>query len=219
MSVEDYGRASDIQTIRGTKVVKGRALSNEEIKQLFDSIDTSTLIGKRNRAMLAVLYLGGLRRSEIVGLKIKDFANNELKIHGKGNKERIVPLGEDAVQAINDWIAQRGDRDQDGPLFLAINRHGEMRFHPMTDQAVLYILQNLAAKAHVKHFSPHDMRRTYISDLLDVGNDIVTVQHLAGHSNVTTTAKYDRRGEAAKQKAAQTLHIPTNNSQEEQQSS
>ena len=75
----------------------------------------------------------------------------------------------------------------------------------MTDQAVLYLLQKRAAEAGVKSFSPHDCRRTFISDLLDAGVDLVTVSQLAGHSSPLTTARYDRRGEEAKRKAVELL--------------
>jgi len=93
-------------------------------------------------------------------------------------------------------------------LFYAVNKGGEILMHRMTDQAVLYILRKRAAEAGVAQFSPHDLGRSFISDLLDAGADISTVQQLANHANVQTTVRYDRRGEVAKQKAARLLHVP-----------
>jgi site-specific recombinase XerD len=78
----------------------------------------------------------------------------------------------------------------------------------MTDQAVLLLLRRRAAEAKVAAFTPHDLRRSFISDLLDAGADMVTVQRLAGHANVQTTAKYDRRGEEAKRRAEELLKVP-----------
>jgi site-specific recombinase XerD len=78
----------------------------------------------------------------------------------------------------------------------------------MTDHAIWKMVQKRAAQAGVKKFSPHDLRRSFCSDLLDLGADIAVVQQLAGHANISTTARYDRRGEKAKQKASEMLLVP-----------
>ena len=94
------------------------------------------------------------------------------------------------------------------PLFCPILKNGSIQKRRMTDQAIYLILQKRAMQAGVLHCSPHDLRRSFVSDLLDREIDIVTVQQLAGHANVSTTARYDRRGERAKVKAANALHLP-----------
>ncbi len=92
-----------------------------------------------------------------------------------------------------------------GALLCPISKGGQIQIRHMTSQAVLLIVKKRAEEAGVESFSPHDFRRTFCSDLLDAGVDIVTVQKLAGHSSPVTTAKYDRRGEETKRKAVQKL--------------
>ena len=89
-----------------------------------------------------------------------------------------------------------------------ISQIGEITVRRMTDQAIYAILQTRAKKANIKAFSPHDLRRTCVSDLLDAGVDISVVQQFVGHANVNTTARYDRRGEHSKRRAAKSLHVP-----------
>ena len=95
-----------------------------------------------------------------------------------------------------------------GPLFYPIRKGGAIQQRQITNQAIYNMLQDRAKQAGIPHCSPHDLRHSFISDLLDRGADIVTVQGLAGHSSVETTASYDRRGERAKKKAIGLLHVP-----------
>jgi integrase len=142
-------------------------------------------------------------------LDISDFtaATGMLVVrHGKGNRDRVVYATNGAADALADWLAVRGD--EAGPLFLPVNKGGVVGGHRLTGQAVLYILRRRAVRSGVTRLTPHDLRRTFISDLLDLGADISTVQRLAGHAQVTTTTRYDRRGEATKRRASELLHVP-----------
>ncbi|HEX2913499.1 MAG TPA: tyrosine-type recombinase/integrase [Chloroflexia bacterium] len=212
MEAEDYRRAADVKLIKSETLPRGRALLRGEIIAILDTCAADTgPAGARDAAIFAVLYAAGLRRSEVVKLTLADYDHESgaLTIRaGKGNKDRVVYLGADgAGQALEDWLTLRGT--ESGLLFCPVNKAGRIVLgQTMTDQAVLKLLKKRATQAGVRAFSPHDLRRTFISDLLDAGADIVTVQKLAGHADVSTTARYDRRGEVAKRKAASLLHVP-----------
>lgn len=126
--------------------------------------------------------------------------------NGKGGQDRTVYLPSVASALVEDWLVVRGKSP--GPLLCPIRKGGRLELRRMTPQAVLLIVQKRALEAGVASFSPHDFRRTFCSDLLDAGTDIVTVQKLAGHASPVTTAKYDRRGEETKRKAVERLEIP-----------
>jgi len=169
----------------------------------------SSPAGVRDAALIACLYGAGLRRSEAVALDLSCFNSEtgELTIHGsKGRKSRLGYATNGSADALADWLQLRGN--DPGALFFAVNKGGKIVAHRMTDQTVLYILKKRGWQAGVASFSPHDLRRSFISDLLDAGADISTAQQLAGHSNMQTIAHYDRRGEATKRKAAELLHVP-----------
>lgn len=154
-----------------------------------------------------MLYAAGLRRAEIIALDLGDFdANGKLKIKGKRSKERTAYVNDEALDALTDWIALRGSSG--GALFCRINKGASIIPGRLTTQVIYNLLTKWGAEAGVEDFSPHDFRRTFISELLDRGADIATVSKMAGHANVTTTARYDRRPEEAKQKASKLLHLP-----------
>jgi integrase/recombinase XerD len=208
ISSDHMTRACSIDPVRGSRVVKGRALSQGELRALFDVCDPSTAGGARNAALIGILYGCGLRRAESILLQLEHFdaTTGKLTVKGKGNKERHVYVSNGSRDALDAWLVHRGD--QPGPLFLPVNKGGTIISRRMTDQAVAELVIRLAARANVATFSPHDLRRSMISDMLDAGADIVAVQALAGHSSPAVTAKYDRRGERARRKAAELIHVP-----------
>lgn len=210
MSADEYQKAADLDGIDGETLPAGRAGSAGEIAALFAACERDpSPSGARDAAMLCCMYPGGLRRSEVVGLDLSDYnpEGGALTVrHGKGNKARIVYLTNGARRAMADWIAIRGS--EPGALFYAINKGGRMIPGRINNQAIYTMLQKRSALAGVAEFSPHDLRRTFVSDLLEAGADISTVAKLAGHASIQTTSRYDKRPEAAKAKAAGLLHVP-----------
>ena len=200
--------------------------------------DDHTPAGARDAAIIGIMYAAGLRRDEVVRLGVSDLdpETGMLIIHGKRSKQRTAYLTNGAADALNDWIAIRGP--QAGALFVEVNKGGKVlieresmvvkpfkkiggvdvpnkkagqtiyRGGALTSQAVYNMLYKRAEQAGIKNFSPHDLRRTFISHLLDKGADIATVSKMAGHANIQTTARYDSRPEEAKRKAAELLHVP-----------
>ena len=212
MSADDYARAVDIASVRGDSPLRGRVLKASEMAALFRACKhDSSPAGARDAALIAILAGTGLRRSEAVALDLADFDPDITSLQvrqGKGRKSRTVYLPDGAAAVLMAWLVLRGS--EPGALLCPVRRGGHTIVRRMTDQAVMLIIQKRADQARIAALSPHDFRRTFITDLLNSGADILTVQNLAGHASPSTTSKYDRRGEAAKRKAVQLLHIPFN---------
>lgn len=209
---EAYRHAADLPPVRGSSRLQGRALTAGELRALFATCAAAPgAAAARDAALLAVLYGGGLRRGEVVALDLADYddSSGALRVQqGKGRKPRTAYLTGAGAAALTAWLHSRGTAA--GPLFLRVRRGGHMDPHMrrMTDQSVYDIVRRRAAQAGVPRFSPHDVRRTFISDLLDAGADLAAVQRLAGHADSAATARYDRRGAAAERRAATLLHVP-----------
>ena len=161
-----------------------------ELEELFAACDTSTSLGQRNLAILEVLYATGTRVSELINIKLEDinFSEKQIKVLGKGNKERIVFLGEYAVDALEDYL-------NDGYLFLNkynldyvfLNHLG----NKITRRGIEDILTKLIKKTSIdKKISPHMIRHSFATHLLNEGCDLESVQEMLGHESISATAIY-----------------------------
>jgi len=210
MTVEAYQRAIDVKSIRGEgpSQAAGRALKEGEKTAILSvcRADDSPA-GPRDAAIFGLTVYAGLRRAEIAGLHLEDYNADDqvMRVLGKGNKTRSVPLTGGLVDALDEWLALRGK--QAGFLFLAVNKGGRVLEKGISDAAIYNLLLKRAQQAGVKRFTPHDGRRTFASDVLDAGADVIVVQKLMGHADANTTGKYDRRGERAKAQAVNRLHM------------
>jgi integrase/recombinase XerD len=197
MLIEELIENDPTALIEGPKL--GRklpdTLSYLEIVKLLDAIDLSTSEGARNRAMLEVLYSSGLRVSELVDLKLSNvhFDMGFLKIVGKGNKERLVPIGRDAMKYMKIYIDDvRGKPPHKYPqkgqeIFVFLNRNGRK----LTRVMIFTIIRNLVKVVGIKKaISPHTFRHSFATHLIEGGADLRAVQEMLGHESITTTEIY-----------------------------
>lgn len=166
-------------------------LTIEEIDLIIKAIDLSTNEGQRNRAIIEVLYGSGLRVSELINIKLSDMHIDEryMLIRGKGNKQRLVPISDEAVKQIGLWLMDRNlmtikPSNED---YLFLNRRGAK----LTRVMILTIVKRLAAAAGIKKtISPHTFRHSFATHLLKGGANLRVIQMLLGHENLTTTEIY-----------------------------
>lgn len=167
-------------------------LETHEIDAMAAQIDTMSSEGLRNRAILETMFSCGLRVSETCGLLISNiyFEEEYIKVTGKGNKERLVPIGKTAIQFIQHYLSEKrlqmnvknGNQD-----FLFLNRRGSKLSRVM----IFYVLKDLAKKAGIhKSISPHTLRHSFASSLVEAGADLRAVQQMLGHESITTTEIY-----------------------------
>lgn len=167
-----------------------KTLSYDEVNKLLD-IDIKTYYDYRNKAMLELMYASGLRVSELVNLKIHDlnFENNTIRIFGKGSKERIIPISDYASEYVNLYLLRAYKWLSKGKItdYLFLNNHG----NKITRQAFFKLLQKLAKEKDIKtEFSPHTLRHSFATHLLQGGADLRSIQELLGHSSISTTQIY-----------------------------
>jgi integrase len=210
MSTDDFMRVRHVKKVSGSRLPPGRALTQDELARLFDACarDKNPSRGARDAAILGIYAGAGVRRDEGVAVDLRDYdpETGALRVVGKGNKERLVYVAGGAKRALDDWVELRGRAE--GPLLTSTHRRGTIYNRRLAGTAVYETVRHRARQAAIQRFTPHDLRRTFISDLLDAGADLVSVSKLAGHDDPNTTARYDRRGERAKMKAASLSRVP-----------
>ncbi|AXY33864.1 tyrosine-type recombinase/integrase [Yersinia pseudotuberculosis] len=205
MNVDVLLRINAVVRVKGDTIRKGRALSRQEIRQLLKVAKSHHEPARRCRdaAILLTLCGAGLRVGELVKLQQDDYADGVLVVRqGKGRKYREIHVAPAVDKALTAWLVMRGEGDA---LFTKIYCSGLPASTALTTAGVTAILEQLRTTASVADFTPHDLRRTFITQLLEQGADINTVRQLAGHSDISTTARYDHRGDEAKVMAAQRL--------------
>ena len=168
-----------------------KSLTEAEVESLLLAPQVSDPLGNRDRTMLEVLYATGLRVSELVSLRVDqvNMTQGVLRVLGKGNRERLIPLGEEAVRWLGSFLAgPRAEILSDrGTDYLFPTRRGDR----MTRQAFWHIIKRYARKASVNHdLSPHTLRHAFATHLLNHGADLRVVQMLLGHSDLSTTQIY-----------------------------
>ena len=170
-------------------------LTIEQAIRFIETPDLDTVLGKRDRSILELLYASGVRVSELVNLNLPDidFANQTVRVKGKGRKERIVPFGDHALRALQMYLEVRGELlieaepDKIDPLAVFMNYQGTR----ITTRSVGRMIDKyIKICADIHHISPHSLRHSFATHLLDAGADLRTIQELLGHVRLSTTQQY-----------------------------
>ena len=191
---EGYLKSSPMSNIESPKL--GRKLPDilnvEEISQMISSINIKEKFGQRNKTIIEILYGTGIRVSELIELKISNifFKENLIRVLGKGDKERFVPIGLKAKKSIIDYI--NNDRkcqkiEESSNDILILSKYGKK----ITRHMIFTLIKNISKKSGItKKISPHTFRHSFASHLLKNGADLRTIQLILGHENITTTEIY-----------------------------
>lgn len=225
LSIDERQRIDDTKPARGKRDARGRALDDKELRKLFHACQRDAAseahperraAGLRDAALLAVLYGGGLRRDEASKLDVGDVdqAAATLRVQGKGGIEKSQPVVPEVLAAVRAWLDVRGELHASAPLFVTINRHGRVGGARLDGKAIAWKVERRARQAGIEPLadghllSPHDLRRTFGTGLLDRGEDLATVAKAMRHASIATTAIYDKRDERVVAAAVAKLRIP-----------
>lgn len=174
MDAESYQRASDLEPVSAKREPAGRDIPDEELSALLATCGDSPL-GVRDAAVIALVYTSGLRRSEAAALTMSNYlaGSRAIRVIGKGNKERTIPVAQAALPWLEAWLRIRGGRP--GPVFCPLRKGGKITYRHMSPQTLADLLERRRIQGGIAlPVKPHDLRRTLIGDLLDNGADLVT---------------------------------------------
>lgn len=207
MDAETLARIRSVKRVSGDIQRKGRALDRQEIRALILAAKQHPQPVRSFRDVAIVLMLcgTGLRAGELVKLERRDYDNGILTVRqGKGRKYREIHVADVVDKAIRAWL-KVSSKEAVSALFSRIQRNGKVLNLPLTTTGLTGILAELQQTSGIAQFTPHDMRRTFITRLLEQGVDINTVRQLAGHSDISTTTRYDYRDVGMKISASQRI--------------
>ena len=189
---EQIIKVNPLQTIDTPKLGKHlpEVLSHIEVESMIQQIDLSLPAGERNKTLIMLLYGSGLRVSELVDLKINQLFLDEgfIQVLGKGNKERLVPIGAKTIRQLGYYFrAYRDQVDVNGDPHVILNQRG----NPLSRVSIFNIIKELASLAGIKkNISPHTLRHSFATVLIEAGADLRAVQQMLGHESITTTEIY-----------------------------
>jgi integrase/recombinase XerD len=188
--LENLIQENPAELLDGPKIKRKlpEVLSQDEIFLILETLDLSTIHGRRNRAMLETLYATGVRVSELIQLKINDFFPDIgfIRVIGKGNKERIIPIGEVAIKHIRFTLEDQRLKNIH-PEYLFVNKRNQ----PLSRIMVFQIIKEVTEKAGIKkNISPHTFRHSFATHLVEGGADLKAVQDMLGHESIVTTEIY-----------------------------
>lgn len=190
---DELQRIQDVPAVRSrVEAGAGRMLDRGELAQLVRSCQGDGLLGARDLAIIALLYGAALRRAEVVQLVLADLQPAGVRVVGKGNTVTLQPLPVQARRLLRPWLRWRGTAP--GPLLFPVDRFARIGRRRLNADTVYQALVRRRRAAGLRqHFTPHDLRRTFGSQLLDRGVELRVVQQLLRHASITTTMRYDRR--------------------------
>lgn len=179
-------------------------LTYEEVEKLLGQPDPSTASGARNRAIIEVLYASGLRVSELCALNLYSMDDQFVRVMGKGSKERIVPIGQRAIEAVDHYIVHfRGECSGPGQYPLFVTSRGRR----IDRISVWKMIKEYAGQAGiVKNVSPHTLRHSFATHLLDNGADLRVIQEMLGHASISSTDRYTHVSRSRLQESFQAFH-------------